>query len=136
MKIVPLAVVKDHFSSYIDESKESPIVVTRNGRPVAMLISINEEEDLDSILLSHNPRFIQLLEDARQHVRATEGVDLTQFREQLNASPVNGTNAYQVETDPLIGLFDGPHDLSEESETILAGDMQEHSGWTWKTSPE
>ena len=79
MKIVPLAVVKDHFSSYIDESKESPIVVTRNGRPVAMLISINEEEDLDSILLSHNPRFIQLLEDARQHVRATEGVDLTQF---------------------------------------------------------
>ena len=32
MKIAPLAEVKDRFSAYIEESRESPIIVTRNGQ--------------------------------------------------------------------------------------------------------
>jgi prevent-host-death family protein len=89
MRIAPLAEVKDHFSAYIDESKESPVVVTRNGRPVAMLIAITEEEDLDSLLLAHNPRFVQLLEEARERVRITGGVTLADFRKRLeeNSQP-------------------------------------------------
>jgi len=83
MKIAPLAEVKDHFSAYVDESKESPVVVTRNGRPVALIIAIQDDEDLDSLLLAHNPRFVQLLEDARQRVRATGGVSLKKFRKRL-----------------------------------------------------
>lgn len=83
MKIAPLAEVKDHFSAYVDESKESPVVVTRNGRPVALIIAIQEDDDLDSLLLAHNPRFVQLLEDARQRVRATGGVSLKKFRKRL-----------------------------------------------------
>ena len=86
MKIAPLAEVRDRFSAYIDESRESPIVVTRNGRPVAMLISIEDEEDLDSLLLVHNPRFLQLLEEARQRVRITGGVPLAEFRQRIEAA--------------------------------------------------
>jgi len=86
MKIAPLAEVKDRFSAYIDESRESPIVVTRNGRPVAMLIAIEEEDDLDSLLLVHNPRFLQLLDEARQRVRVTGGVPLAEFRRRLETA--------------------------------------------------
>lgn len=88
MKIAPLAEVKDRFSAYIDESHESPVVVTRNGRPVAMLIAIEEDDDLDSLLLVHNPRFLQLLEEARQRVRVTGGVPLAEFRRRLNVASV------------------------------------------------
>lgn len=88
MKIAPLAEVKDRFSAYIDESRESPVVVTRNGRPVAMLIAIEEEDDLDSLLLVHNPRFLQLLEEARQRVRVTGGVSLAEFRRRLDVAAV------------------------------------------------
>lgn len=83
MKIAPLAEVKDRFSAYIDESRESPVVVTRNGRPVAMIISIDDEDDLDSLLLAHNPRFVQLLEAARQRVRVTGGVSLAEMRRRV-----------------------------------------------------
>lgn len=86
MKIAPLAEVKDKFSAYIDESRESPVVVTRNGRPVAMIIGITEEEDLDSLLLVHNPRFLQLLEEARQRVRVSGGVPLAELRRRLDAA--------------------------------------------------
>jgi prevent-host-death family protein len=58
MKIAPLAKVKNRFSAYIVESQESPVVVTRNGHPVAMIIGITDEDDLDSLLLAHNPRFV------------------------------------------------------------------------------
>ena len=87
MKIAPVAEVKNRFSAYIEESRESPIVVTRNGRPVAMLIAIEDEDDLDSLLLVHNSRFLQLLEAARQRVRVAGGVSLAEFRRQLESSP-------------------------------------------------
>lgn len=83
MKIAPLAEVKDHFSAYIDESHESPIIVTRNGRPVAMIIAIEDEDDLDTLLLVHDQRFLQLLEDARQRVRVTGGMSLAEMRQQV-----------------------------------------------------
>jgi prevent-host-death family protein len=83
MKIAPLAEVKDRFSAYVDESHESPIIVTRNGRPVAMIIAIEDEDDLDSLLLVHDQRFLRLLEEARQRVRTTGGVSLAEMRQQV-----------------------------------------------------
>ena len=93
MKIAPLATVKDRFSAYIDESRESPIVVTRNGKPVAMIIAIEDEDDLDSLLLVHNQRFVQLLEEARQRVRVTGGVSLAAFRQQLDGDEYKSATA-------------------------------------------
>lgn len=83
MKVAPLAEVKDRFSAYIDESRDSPIVVTRNGRPVAMIISIKDEDELEELLLVHNPRFVQLLEEARRRVHTTGGVSLAELRRRL-----------------------------------------------------
>ena len=83
MKIAPLAEVKDHFSAYIDQSQDSPVVVTRNGRPVAMIIAIADEDDLDGLLLAHNPRFVQLLDAARERVRVTGGVPMAEMRRRL-----------------------------------------------------
>jgi prevent-host-death family protein len=93
MKIAPLAEVKDRFSAYIDESRESPVVVTRNGRPVAMIISIADEDDLDSLLLAHNPRFVQLLEEARRRVQIGGDVSLAEFRRRLEADDENPQNS-------------------------------------------
>lgn len=86
MKIAPLAEVKNRFSAYVDESQDSPVIVTRNGHPVAMLIGIEDEDDLDSLLLAHNPRFLHLLEAARQRVRVTGGVPIAEFRRRLEAA--------------------------------------------------
>lgn len=83
MRIAPLAEVKDRFSAYIEDSQESPVVITRNGRPVAMIVGIEDEDDLDSLLLVHNPRFLQLLEEASARVRTTGGVPLAEFRRQV-----------------------------------------------------
>ena len=79
MKIAPLAEVKDQFSAYIEACKESPVVVTKNGKPVALLTPIHENDDLDRILLMHNPRFRQILEESRQNIERTGGIPHKEF---------------------------------------------------------
>ena len=44
MKIAPLAEVKAHFSEYVKKSATSPVIVTKNGRPVAAIVSAPEGE--------------------------------------------------------------------------------------------
>ena len=83
MKIAPLAEVKDQLSAYIDAAKESAIVVTRNGKPVALLTPILEDDDLDMLLLTHDRRFIRLLERARERVRAGGYLTNEQFWREL-----------------------------------------------------
>jgi len=79
MKIAPLAAVKDRLSAYIDAARESAIVVTRNGKPVALLTPILEDDDLDSLLLAHDRGFIRLLARARERVRAGRYLTNEQF---------------------------------------------------------
>jgi prevent-host-death family protein len=83
MKIVPLAQIKDQFSAYVKESQESPIIVTRNGKPVAMLTGIREEDDLDTLILTKDPRFVQLIQAARERVRRTGGIKSDEFWRQV-----------------------------------------------------
>lgn len=48
----PLRTVKDRFSEYVDrvEQQHERIVVTRNGRPVAVLISPEDLESMEETL--------------------------------------------------------------------------------------
>lgn len=83
MKIAPLAEVKARLSAYIDAAKESAIVVTRNGKPVALLTSILEDDDLDTLLLMHDRKFVRLLAQARERVRAGRYLTNEQFWREL-----------------------------------------------------
>jgi prevent-host-death family protein len=47
-----LAKVKSRLSAYVEWSKEAPVVVTKNGKPAAVLISISTDAELESILLA------------------------------------------------------------------------------------
>lgn len=47
MRIAPVAELKARLSSYIRKSEEGPIIITRNGKPVAVLISVDNEDELE-----------------------------------------------------------------------------------------
>ncbi len=79
MKIAPLAQVKDMLSAYVRESQKSPVIITKNGKPVALLTGLKEDEDLDTLLLAHSPRFVQILKEARERVRHTGGIKSDEF---------------------------------------------------------
>jgi prevent-host-death family protein len=79
MKIASVAEVKAQFSAYLKESEEGPVIVTRNGRPVAALLAVRDDEELERLVLAHSPRLRALLEAARQQIREGEGVSHEDF---------------------------------------------------------
>jgi prevent-host-death family protein len=96
MKIAPLAELKDQLSAYIDAARKSAIVVTRNGKPVALLTPILEGDDLDSLLLTHDRRFTRLLAQARERVRAGDYLTRPQFWREVSRRTRRGARQKQV----------------------------------------
>jgi prevent-host-death family protein len=79
MKIAPVADVKARFSAYLKESEEGPVIVTRNGKPVAVLISMEDEEELERIILAYSPKFQSLLEKSRKQIQERGGIQHRDF---------------------------------------------------------
>ena len=80
MRIASLADVKARLSAYVEQCKtEGPVVITRNGKAVAVLLAPLDDDDLESILIARSPRFQALLERSRQSSQAGEGPPEAQF---------------------------------------------------------
>jgi len=80
MKIAPLADVKARLSAYLEECEtEGPVIITRNGKAVAVLLAPLDEEDLERLVLSRSPRFQALLGKSRRSIAAGKGLPRNQF---------------------------------------------------------
>ncbi len=80
MRIAPLADVKARLSAYLDEAGTSgPIVITRNGKAVAVLVAPVDDDDLEQMLLVRSPRFQAVLNKSRQSIKAGKGLSRDEF---------------------------------------------------------
>jgi prevent-host-death family protein len=80
MRIAPLADVKARLSAYVDEcGAEGPVVITRNGKPAAVLLVPHNDEDLERLLLGRSPRFQALLGRSRQSIKEGKGLSEKDF---------------------------------------------------------
>lgn len=75
--------MKARFSAYLKESEEGPVIVTRNGKPVAVLISMEDEEELERIILAYSPKFQSLLEKSRKQIQDRGGIPHQDFWKEL-----------------------------------------------------
>ncbi len=85
MKIAPIADLKAQFSAYLKACEEGPVIVTKNGRPVAVLISVVDEEELERLILAYSPQFQAILDAARQQIRETGGIQHKDFWQQVGS---------------------------------------------------
>src|SRR5580692_10275456 len=74
MKIASVADIKARLSAYLKESHEGPVVVTRNGKAVAVLLAVTDDDELERLLLAHSLKFQALLEKSRRQIEDTGGI--------------------------------------------------------------
>jgi prevent-host-death family protein len=80
MKTASIAEVKTHLSAYLAQCEnEGPVVITRKGKAVAVLLSPHDEDDLERLLLSRSPRFKALLNKSRRSIEAGKGLPRADF---------------------------------------------------------
>jgi len=85
MRIASVADVKAKLSSYIRASKSGPVVVTKNGKPVAVLLSMQDEDEIERMILAYSPKFQRILQTAEQQIREGKGISHKQFWQAIEA---------------------------------------------------
>src|SRR5215472_1298167 len=93
MKIAPVADVKARFSSYLEQSQKGPVIVTKNGRPVAAIVSVTDEEELERLVLAHTPTFRRLLDAAEKRIQRRGGLKHNEFWTSVRAKAGNRSDA-------------------------------------------
>jgi prevent-host-death family protein len=83
MKRVPLSEVKDDLSRYVQLAAREEIVVTRHGRPAAVLIGFADDDDWFDYQLENDPRFVARMESARRSLEAGRGIPIEKVRAEL-----------------------------------------------------
>lgn len=89
METLPLSHVKAHLSEIADrvEGQHDRIVVTRKGRPAAVLVSPEDLESLEETLaVLSNPELMrQIRESEAELERGEEGVTLEELKTELGS---------------------------------------------------
>lgn len=86
MKIASVAEVKSQFSSFLKASEAGPIVVTRNGRPVAVIVGVHDDDEIELLLMAYSPRLQAILEESRKQIREGDVLGHEEFWAEVEAS--------------------------------------------------
>jgi prevent-host-death family protein len=90
MKIASVADVKARLSAYLRESQKGPVIVTRNYKPVGVLLAVTDEDELERLMLAHSPKFQALLDRSRRQIEETGGIPHDQFWREVKSESRKG----------------------------------------------
>jgi prevent-host-death family protein len=86
MKIASVAEVKSQFSAFLKASEAGPVVVTRNGRPVAVIVGVQDEDEIERLLMAYSPRLQAILEESRRQIREGDVLTHEEFWAEVEGS--------------------------------------------------
>jgi antitoxin (DNA-binding transcriptional repressor) of toxin-antitoxin stability system len=79
MKVIERTAATASLADYAADIGDDPLVVTSHGQPVAALVPI-QNADMETVALSTNREFLDLIERSRARVRAEGGIPSAQMR--------------------------------------------------------
>ena len=82
MKTLELTKATAPLAEYAREVDKEPVIVTRDGKPLAALVSV-ENADLETVALSVDPQFLALIERSRARQRVEVGISGPEMRRRL-----------------------------------------------------
>jgi len=66
MKVLAMREAKAELSATLDEAQKERVLITRKGKPCAVVIGV-EGRDFEDLLLMSNPKFWQMIEASRRN---------------------------------------------------------------------
>jgi prevent-host-death family protein len=85
VKTASVTEIASDFAGYLKASQQEPVVVTRKGKPVAVLLRTEGQEDAERVLLGHSPKLQTILEAARKRFRKGAGIPHEAFWQEVEA---------------------------------------------------
>jgi prevent-host-death family protein len=86
VKTASVAKIASHFNDYLEASREQPVLVTRNGKPVAVLLAVQDKADAEQLALGR-PRSLQsIFKEAHEQLEKGRGILNDQFWREVEQS--------------------------------------------------
>jgi antitoxin (DNA-binding transcriptional repressor) of toxin-antitoxin stability system len=84
MRVLAIREAKTGLSATLDDAQRDRVLITRNGKPCAIVIGV-EGHDLEDVMLMSNPRFWRMIEASRKDPKT---YSLDEVRAKLEAGDV------------------------------------------------
>jgi antitoxin (DNA-binding transcriptional repressor) of toxin-antitoxin stability system len=88
MRRLELTEATASLAQYAQELQEEPIIVTKDDKPVAALFALGDS-DWETISLSLNPLFLDILDRSRARRRAEGGISQDEIERRFGIAPVD-----------------------------------------------
>jgi prevent-host-death family protein len=86
VKIASVAEVKNQLSAFLKASEAGPVVITRNGKAVAAIVAVQDDEEVERLLMAYSPRLQTILNASRQQIREGKVLSHEEFWAEVEAS--------------------------------------------------
>jgi hypothetical protein len=68
-----IAEATESLAEYAQKADEGPLVVTKGGQPIALVVRV-ENADLETVALSNHPEFLNIIERSRARQKQEGGI--------------------------------------------------------------
>ena len=105
MKVASIREIESKFSDFVTASGATPVVVTRDGRPVAVLVGIEDEDDMERLLMGCSQQLRAILDRSRLQLQDGRGIPSDDFwkRAESRASAQQKASASRKAKKPRKG---------------------------------
>ena len=97
MKIASVAQVKSQLSAFLKASEGGPVVVTRNGRAVAVIVGVQDEDEIERLLMAYSPHLRAILDRSRKQFREGKSLSEEEFWSQFESAKPSKTKKKPAE---------------------------------------
>ena len=86
MRTIELDKATAPLRTYAEGAQRELLVVTRRGKPMAAIVPVGGY-DLESLSLSTNPRFLEIIAESRKRLEEEGGISIEEVRRRLKIPP-------------------------------------------------
>ncbi len=86
MKSASAAKIAAQFDDYLEASREQPVLVTRNGKPVAVLVGVQDNAEAEQVASGRSCSLRSVLEEGHEQIQKDGGIPHAQFWREVEES--------------------------------------------------
>lgn len=104
MKIASVAEVKSQLSAFLKAAESGPVIVTRNGRAVAVILGVQDEDEIERLLMAYSPRLQAIVEASRKQIREGDVLGHDEFWKEVESSRASTRRGRKRKSSTLPGM--------------------------------
>ena len=119
MKKAEAADVKAKFATFLSESSKVPVVIMSDGKPIAVLVGVHDEDELDRLIFASSRRLHEILEAGRKDVREGRGIPREEFWNQVETErPAAQGKSTKEKSEPCLSGMRVPRGVGRTRSAI------------------